>query len=118
MKTSILTATAAIALIATPAYAGGDLLGGVTGAVTNTVGGLGGAGNCLCETVNGALGNAGSSGSLVNGALGKAGSAGSLVNSVGRLGHGSGSGGGKSVGLAGTVSNATNGALSVTKSHG
>jgi hypothetical protein len=113
MKTSMLAATAAIALIATPAHAGGDLLGGVTGAVTNTVGGLGagGAGDCLCETVKGALGQAGSSGSLVNGAIGKTGSAGSLVNSVGRLGHGGGSSGGKSVGLAGTISNATDATL-------
>ena len=60
MKTSILAATAAIAFAASPAMAGGDLLGGVTGAVSNGVGSLGGAGNCLCETVKGVLGNAGS----------------------------------------------------------
>src|SRR4051794_4645896 len=97
MRTFILIAGTAMVLTATPALAGGPggggLVGGVTGAVGNIlgggapngVGGLagslggGGLGGCLCNTVNGVVGHAA-------GMVGNAGNPGSLVNSVVGLG--------------------------------
>ena len=94
MRKLILIVGTATVLTATPAMAGGPgggggLLGGVTGAVGNVLGGgtqnsFGGrvgslGGGCLCQTVNGIVGGAGGMG-------GSAGNPGSLMNSVAGLG--------------------------------
>ena len=107
MRSYILIAGTALALSASPAFAGGPggLLGGIIGTSNGAAGSTGqsasgATGNCLCSTVNGLLGRR--SPTNAGGIPGGSARASSLVNSVvglnvtGRGRHGSGHG----IGLA------------------
>jgi len=136
MRSYILIAGTALALSASPAFAGGPggLIGGVTGQVNGLLGGTaqsrpggpaGSTTNCLCNTVGtvtGIIGQRGHGGGGTRGLPGHGANVTTLVNSVVGLnspgrGHGD-NGHGQSIALAGTVTGSVNALTSMDRGNG